>query len=338
VAAQSRDDGGEEIEGQADGAGTKAEEPVENAEKRIMKHGEINLLIFLGSCNFEFQSALRMNTNFVKEGFRDAESRDGEFGGGELGYGEFVSRGSIVRKIWGSSDTVLLVFAGSAAEFALNRSVDWLYYTGRLPADPIGRLFSTVRYAREIIFSSAEKALGAIDQITAIHGRVEKSRNMKIPDNAYRDVLFMLIDYTIRSFELLERKLTAAERGEVFDVFLRVGARMGLRGLPENYEIWALMREDHLQRDLVYSGFTKDLYGRYRKSLGFIRYRILLGGQALLAPERVKRLLGLRGGNWMKVVVTGYTFARFIRLDRAVKSIVLPAAYRAQVAALDVRD
>ena len=46
VAAQSRDDGGEEIEGQADGAGTKAEEPVENAEKRIMKHGGINLPIF----------------------------------------------------------------------------------------------------------------------------------------------------------------------------------------------------------------------------------------------------------------------------------------------------
>lgn len=313
VAAKSRDDGGEEIEGQADGAGTEAEEPVENAEKRIVKHGEINLLIFRGSCNFEFQSTLRMDTNFV-------------------------SRGSIVRKIWGSSDTVLLVFAGSAAEFALNRSVDWLYYTGRLPADPIGRLFSTVRYAREIIFSPADKALGAIDQITAIHGGVEKSRNMKIPDSAYRDVLFMLIDYTIRSFELLERKLTAAEREEVFDVFLRVGVRMGLRGLPESFGIWELMREDHLQRDLVYSELTKDLYGRYRKSLGFIRYRILLGGQALLAPERVKRLLGLWGGNWMKVVVTGYTFARFIRLDRAVKSIVLPAAYRAQVAALDVRN
>jgi hypothetical protein len=44
---------------------------------------------------------------------------------------DFVVKGSIVREIWGSSDTVLLVFAGSAAEFALNRSVDWLYFTGR---------------------------------------------------------------------------------------------------------------------------------------------------------------------------------------------------------------
>src|SRR5580658_4731645 len=132
----------------------------------------------------------------------------------------FVFKGSIVRTIWGNSDTVLLVFAGSAAEFALNRSVDWLYYTGRLPGDPIGRLFSTVRYARDIIFSSNDRALAAIDQITAIHGGVEKSRGMKIPDGAYRDVLFMLIDYTIRSFELLGRRLTVEERGEIFDVFL----------------------------------------------------------------------------------------------------------------------
>src|SRR5580704_6981264 len=100
----------------------------------------------------------------------------------------FVSKGSIVRRIWGNSDTVLLVFAGSAAEFALNKSVDWLYFTGRLPADPIGRLFSTVRYAQAIIFSDEGRAFAAIDQITAIHEAVEKSRGMKIPDSAYRDV------------------------------------------------------------------------------------------------------------------------------------------------------
>ena len=249
---------------------------------------------------------------------------------------DFVSRGSIVRKVWGSSDTVLFVFAGSAAEFALNRSVDWLYYTGRLPADPIGRLFSTVRYARDIIFSPTDRALGAIDQITAIHNGVEKNRGMKIPDSAYRDVLFMLIDYSIRSFELLERKLTATERTEIYDVFLRVGVRMGLKGLPETYEAWESMREEHLERDLAYSELTKDLYGRYKKSLGTIRYRILLGGQALLAPERVRRLLSLRGGWWMRMVVVGYKFVRFIRLERVVKAVVLPRAYRAQVAALDV--
>jgi uncharacterized protein (DUF2236 family) len=249
----------------------------------------------------------------------------------------FVVKGSIVRTIWGSSETVLLIFAGSAAEFALNRSVDWLYYTGRLPADPIGRLFSTVRYAKDIIYSSYDRAMAAIDQITAIHGAVEKGRGMRIPDSAYRDVLFMLIDYSIRSFELLERKLTAQERADIFEVFQRVGSRMRLKGLPETYSAWEVMREDHLEQNLAYSELTKDLYGRYKQSLGAIRYQILLGGQALLAPGRVRRLLSLRGGWWMRVVVLLYKVARVMRVDRAVKAVVLPREYRTQVAALDVK-
>lgn len=62
----------------------------------------------------------------------------------------FVKENSIVREIWGKSDTILFIFAGAAAEFALNKSVDWLYFTGKLPNDPIRRLFSTVEYARKI--------------------------------------------------------------------------------------------------------------------------------------------------------------------------------------------
>src|SRR6188474_3081986 len=81
----------------------------------------------------------------------------------------FVDKGSVVRKIWGKGDTVLFVFAGASAEFALNKAVDWLYFTGRLPADPLGRLFSTVSYARAIVFSEKDAALRAIDAITAIH-------------------------------------------------------------------------------------------------------------------------------------------------------------------------
>src|ERR1700751_1468280 len=94
----------------------------------------------------------------------------------------FVKPGSIVRQIWGKSDTVMFIFAGSAAEFALNKAVDWLYFTGKLPADPIGRLFSTVTYSRAIIFSELNKAYRSIDQITSIHASVENTRNSKIPD------------------------------------------------------------------------------------------------------------------------------------------------------------
>src|SRR5688500_19310526 len=113
----------------------------------------------------------------------------------------FVDQNSIVRRIWGKSDTILFIFAGAAAEFALNKAVDWLYFTGRLPADPLGRLFSTVRYARRIVFSAMEEANMAIDTMRLIHTAVEQNRGATIPDWAYRDVLFMLIHYSIAAYE-----------------------------------------------------------------------------------------------------------------------------------------
>jgi uncharacterized protein (DUF2236 family) len=247
----------------------------------------------------------------------------------------FVSVGSIVRKIWGSSDTVLLIFAGASAEFALNKAVDWLYFTGRLPADPIGRLFSTVRYAQAIVFAEEGRAFAAIDQITTIHRGVEAARGARIPDEAYLDVLFMLIDYSVRSFELLERRLSMAEKAEVFEVFYRLGLRMGLKGLPGNYPDWEVMRAEYLVENLVRSGFTTDLYKRYRESLGMVRYRVLLYGQALLAPGRVRGLLGLRGRGMVYPIAWVYKVVRLLRMDGLIKAILLPRAYKAEVAGLE---
>ena len=106
----------------------------------------------------------------------------------------FVGRDSIVRRIWGDGDMVLLVFAGSAAEFALNRAVDWLFFTGELPRDPIGRLFSTAGYSQHIVFADAATATRTLQRIRSIHGAVERERGQRIPDGAHRDVLYMLID------------------------------------------------------------------------------------------------------------------------------------------------
>src|SRR5205085_3433047 len=205
----------------------------------------------------------------------------------------FVDRQSVVRKIWGKSDTILFIFAGAAAEFALNKAVDWLYFTGRLPADPIGRLFSTVMYARQIVFSKKEAAEKAIDKITAIHSAVEANRGAKIPDWAYRDVLFMLIHYSLASYELLERKLSDAEKEELFDVFNRVGTRMGLKGLPHTYTEWLVMRNEHLKQDLQKSHYSTDLYKQYKKHLGSFRFVLLKESQKLVVPDHVNELLHL---------------------------------------------
>jgi hypothetical protein len=247
----------------------------------------------------------------------------------------FVSRDSIIREIWGKSDTVLFIFAGSAAEFALNKAVDWLYFTGRLPADPLGRLFSTVEYARQIIFAEAQAANKAIDKITGIHKGVEQNRGATIPDWAYRDVLFMLIDYSIRSYEMLERSLTVAEKEEVFDVFFRMGTRMGITGLPQSFNDWLVMREQHLKDHLAYSKYTADLYRQYQKHLGAFRYMILKQVHLRIVPPAARKLLPLGRISWIGPVLSIYKFSRLLKLDKLMKNALLPAAYKTQVNNLD---
>lgn len=219
---------------------------------------------------------------------------------------DFVTRGSIVRKIWGDTELVLLIFAGSAAEFALNRAVDWLFYTGKIPADPIGRLFSTVRYAQEIVFAERKAAERTLARINAIHCAVERQRGQSIPDWAFRDVLYMLVDYSERAHRMLYGPLSPVEREELYLDFRRVGAGLNVKTLPEGYEEWRADRRLHLVRDLEHSRHTALLYSQYRRQLGEWRYQILLGVQALLVPECVRHLLRLRRRTIFSALVEGY--------------------------------
>jgi hypothetical protein len=248
----------------------------------------------------------------------------------------FVTRHSIVRQIWGKGDTILFIFAGAAAEFALNKAVDWLYFTGKLPSDPLGRLFSTVSYARKIVFEDREAAFKTIDAITNIHNSLEAKRGQPIPDWAYRDVLFMLIHYSIASYELLERKLTDAEKQEVFDVFLRVGQRMNLTKLPASYNEWLQKRWKHLEYNLDNTPYTIDLFTQYRKHLGAVRFFLLKEAQKLVAPRQVKSLLKYSGISIIKPVIPVYKLTRKLKLDWFFKSMILPSAYKQQIKDLDV--
>jgi hypothetical protein len=248
----------------------------------------------------------------------------------------FVKEDSIIREIWGKADTILFIFAGAAAEFALNKAVDWLYFTGKLPADPLGRLFSTVTYSQKIIFSTNDAACAAIDQITAIHKQVETSRATQIPDWAYRDVLFMLIDYSVRAYELLERKLTYPEKAEIFNTFYKVGVRMRLEGLPTNYHDWEIMRAQHLKQDLQFSPFTHDLFKKYREHLGATRYLLLKQVQALITPPIVKKSLSLGNANiWLPVLYI-YKLSRTTKPHVWLRDLLVPEQYKTQIKQLDV--
>ena len=248
----------------------------------------------------------------------------------------FVERNSIVRKIWGKSDTVLFIFAGASAEFALNKAVDWLYYTGKLPSDPLGRLFSTVGYARKIVFSSTEEANQSIDFIRNIHTSVEQSRGKGIPDWAYRDVLFMLIHYSIASYELLERKFSDSEKEEVYNVFYRLGVRMGLKELPENYNNWLPIRDEHLVKNLEKSKFTVDLFQQYNKHLGIVRFNLLVGVQKLIVPKIAKDKLFKNHFSPLKPIIKVYKISRLLKMDSAIKNLLLPSEYKNQIKEIDL--
>lgn len=243
----------------------------------------------------------------------------------------FVSENNIIKKIWGKADTVLLIFAGAAAEFALNKSVDWLYFTGRLPSDPIGRLFSTVGYARQIIFLPKEKAIASIEKIKQIHKGVENARGTAIPDWAYRDVLFMLIHYSIAAFETLERKLTIDEKEEVFSVFYEVGCRMELKELPGSYNAWQRKYEEQLQTNLAYSNFTADLFKQYKKHLGSFRYFILIESQKLIVNNRISTLLRFSKTAVLRPTISIYKLFKKLHADAFIQSLLIPRQYKVQV-------
>jgi uncharacterized protein (DUF2236 family) len=247
----------------------------------------------------------------------------------------FVPTRSIVRRIWGDADTVLLVFAGSAAEFALNRAVDWLFFTGALPRNPVGRLFSTARFAQDIVFVDDQTAAGTLARIRAIHDEVQARRGIRIPDWAHRDVLYMLIDYSERAHELLHGPLTTAERGDLYDVFRRVGEGLSIPGLPATYDAWRADRQLHLARDLVFSAHSAALFAGYRRELGPWRYGLLRRVQSVLLPEAVRRLLEVRRGNAVRRALATYGASARYGLRPVVQHLLLPRAYLNHVRALD---
>ena len=250
----------------------------------------------------------------------------------------FVERDSVVRRIWGDGDMVLLVFAGSAAEFALNRGVDWLFFTGKLPGDPIGRLFSTAAYAQQIVFAGTSTAARALDRIRMAHEAVERQRGQRIPDWAHRDVLYMLIDYSERAHEMLARALTADEQRELYDVFYRVGTGLRIPGLPRTYADWRADRELHLRRDLLNGDGTRALYAQYRNHLGPWRYQLLLRIQSILTPDHVRGLLRLRRAAWLRPFVRLYPVLVRAGLRPVIQKMLMPSSHLGAVRGLDLRS
>jgi uncharacterized protein (DUF2236 family) len=234
---------------------------------------------------------------------------------------------AITRKIWGQPDTLLLIFGGAAAEFAVNRAVDWLFFTGALPRDPIGRLFRTVRYAQSIAFADPVAAHHTLEQIRRVHAAVEHARGGSIPLRAHRAVLYLLISYSERAAELLGSPLDAGAQEELYADFRRIGEGLGITELPPDYTSWRTDRARQLTEDLAWGPSTAALYAAYRRQLGLWRYGLLRRLQGVLVPPLVRGLLQLPGPAPGTHLVAVFRALRSLRLAPAVRRLVIPARH-----------
>jgi len=242
---------------------------------------------------------------------------------------------AITREIWGDGDTLLLIFGGAAAEFAVNRAVDWLFFTGALPRDPIGRLFRTVRYAQSIAFAEPAAAPHTLEQIRRVHAAVEHARGDSIPPWAHRAVLYMLIDYSERAAQLLGSPLNSGAQDALYADFRRIGEGLGIAELPPDYTTWRTDRARRLAEDLAWGPSTAALCAAYRRQLGPWRYGLLRQLQGALVPPLVQRLLQLPGPARGTNLVAVFRALRSVRLAPAARRLVVPARHWNDLKALE---
>jgi len=213
-----------------------------------------------------------------------------------------------LQRIWSSPDAILLIFAGGAAEFATIKAVDWLFFTNALPSDPLGRFFATVHFARRVFFSSPAQAAATLTQINHIHHKVEQARGEAIPAWAYRDVLFILIDYGERAHTIVYGPMSGPERQAHFATLIALGQAMHLSDLPTNYEAYCAQRHQQLLDDYAATDFTTRLNTAYRVALGPLRYWLLQLLQGCLLPTELQTVTGLRPQPLVAALLRAYRY------------------------------
>ena len=195
------------------------------------------------------------------------------------------------RRVWSDPTCMLLVFVGASAEFPLNPSVDWLFYTGRLPADPIARFLSTIDYLRQLMVADDETRNIQASNLKQLHLKLEEKRGCQIPPESYRDVLCMDTIYSIRSVPLVTgADLTLCEKDSIVRDMSSIGEQMGIPDLPWTYDQLCEQRKERIPL-WVRNDFTSRLLKSYRRALGPVTYELLISAYSMLVePEMLARL------------------------------------------------
>ena len=116
-----------------------------------------------------------------------------------------------------------------------------------------------------------------------------------MPDVAYRDVLYMGLEYTLRAYPLIYRHtLSDEEKNLIVRDFNHIGHHMRVPDLARDYASYVQIKTARIAA-LEYSEFTGKLLASYRKALGAVGYLFLIsafGGS--LVDERVLHVLKVR--------------------------------------------
>ena len=96
-----------------------------------------------------------------------------------------------------------------------------------------------------------------------------------------------------------------------------------------------MVRAHDLEHDLEKSNYTTDLYNQFKKHLGSFRYRVLIEGQIMVVPEKVRQLLHFRKLSFLLPILPFYKISRVFKLDGLIKSLILPLQYKKEIKELD---
>ena len=198
----------------------------------------------------------------------------------------------VSRRVWSDPTCMLLVFVGSSAEFPLNPSVEWLFYTGRLPSDPLARFLETVAWLRRLIVADEQTRNRDAKKLKQMHEVLEQKRGDTIPGSSYRDVLCMNMVYSIRGAALVTGKeLEVAEKDAMVRDLSSTGLQMGIEDLPWTWQQLCDQRAERMKL-WIPNQYTPKLLDSYRRALGPLNYKLLLSGFPLLIEEELLERLG----------------------------------------------
>jgi len=235
----------------------------------------------------------------------------------------------ITRTIWGDADNLVLIYAGAAAEFALNPENHWLFYTGKLPSDPLRRFEKTLQYQRRLFFTPRETVPALAKHIKDMHRDVEAKRSqeqgeIKISDQAYLQVFSMLIEYGILGYEYLHRrKMTQQERETYFNDIRSIALMMEIRDFPEDYRHYLTRRAKMVVSELQRNAYTLELMDAYRKNLAPFCYWGLLQFQARFIHPALACRLDLKTNRFFGWVYWLYPRVRFQPLSNGLFTFIL---------------